>query len=297
MGAQMQKLLDNREFLRRKAIIDEVAKLGTAATKLVDRAKKLDPPDRLKAPNKTLITALEYRALGLGQLPKAIEAAATSKEARPAAATLADPLQILAASDVIYRTSYKLPAQNAIQADKVKEQQVAESEFFPGTTYDKTSPLGAAKVLASIKQVRPSTTDPSTGGPSTGTHGLSISRVDAVRAGRKTQLTPGTTTQLISSEDITFEVTVENGGDSAESNVDVKFTYTTPDDPNGTPKVETIDEITPGLPNSKVIKFILERKSFYLTDVSTVAIEVTPVPDEKRKDNNKASYPVEFTLQ
>lgn len=295
LGRDLQKLLDNKGFNKRAAIMAQVGELANTSTALVERAKQLDPPDGLSAPNRTLATALEYRAQGLSQLPAAIETAVTAKDIASASTTLAAPLQVLAASDVIYRNSYKLPAENAIQEDRIKDVQVAESEFFPGNTYDKTSPAGAIKVIASIKQARPSTNS-ATGTPGSGSvHGLSIGSVFAVRAGTpKKQLIPGTTTQLVPSDDLTFEVTVDNGGDFNESNIDVKFTYESPNNPTGTTQTQTITEIAPSTP--KVLSFKLGQAP-YLTSPSSITIEVTPVPEEKVKSNNTVQYPVEFTLQ
>ncbi len=298
VGKELRKLLDNEAFNKRQAIIAKVAALATKSTAFVERAKNLDPPDRLGAPNRTLVTALEYRAQGLSQLPAAIDTSAVAKDIPSASATLAAPLQVLAASDVIYRNSYKLPAQNAIQDDRIKDANVAASEFFPGNTYDKTSPAGAKGVIVNIKRSRPSTGS----GAGTGTagagsvHGLSISSVFAVRAGAaKKQLIPGTTTQLAPSDDLKFEVTIDNGGDFSEANIDVTFTYVSPSDPTGIVKTETITEIAAGAP--AVLTFALERAALYLEAPSSITIKVTPVPEEKVESNNTFEYPVEFNVQ
>ncbi len=296
LGKQLQKLLDNKELLKKAAIMVKVGDLATTATSLVERAKKLTAPDRLSAPNRTLVTALEYRAQGLGQLPKAIDGAITAKEVPVASTTLAAPLQILAASDVIYRTSYKAPTENAIQQDRIKDVQVTESEFFPGSTYDKTSPAGAVKVIANIKQARVRT-DPVTGSPTAASaHGLSISKFVAVRGGKSTQLIPGTVVSLVPDPKMTFDVLVENGGDFLEANVEVKFTYKSPNDPTGTTQTQTIEEISPGGANQKTLSFTLNQQP-YLTAPSTIIIDVATVPGEKVSSNNRGEYPVEFTLQ
>lgn len=296
LGKKLQTLLDNKELLKRAAIMAQVGDLANKSVVLVERAKKLKPPDGLSAPNRTLATALEYRAQGLSQLPGAIDAAVIAKDTPQASATLAAPLQVLAASDVIYHTSYKLPAENAIQQDKIKDVQVAKSEFFPGNTYDKTSPAGAVKVIANIKQARRST-DPVTGvtGPGSA-HGLSITGAFAVRGGKRTQLTPGSTVPLVPDDKMTFEVVVENSGDFVEANIEVKFTYSSPNDPTGTTQTQTIDEITPGQTNQKTLGFTLKGQTPYLAAPSTITLEAVPVPDEKVTSNNKFAYPVEFAL-
>lgn len=294
-GQALQKLLDNKGFLRVAQILPQVTDLSNQAQALVDRAEKLNPPDRLNAPNRTLKTALEYRALGLQQLPEAIDAAVNTKDAAQAAITLAAPMQVLAASDVIYRTSFVGPTENALQADRIKDAQVKRSEFFPGQNYDKTSPSGAGKVISSLKRVRPSgdTTAGTTAG--TGKHGLGLASTFAVRGTERKQLT-GNTVSLVGTTDIRFEVTVENGGDFVESNVDVKFTYITPNNPQGTTQTQTITQIEPGEANQKKLTFPLGAAP-YFTDKSTIKVEVTPVPDEKVTGNNSAQYSVEFNLQ
>ena len=296
LGKELRKLLDNEAFNKRQAIIVKVDDLGKKAAELVDRGKKLDPPDGLAAPDKTLVSVLEYRVQGLSQLPAAIDTAAVAKDLNDASATLAAPLQVLAASDVIYRNSYKLPAENAIQDDRVKDVNVATSEFFPGNTYDKSSPTGAKAVIANIKRVRPST-NPGTGiaGPGS-VHGLSISSVFAVLTGApKKQLIPGGTPTPLPASDLTFEVTVDNGGDFSETNIEVTFTYVSPNNPTGTVKTETITEIAPGTP--AVLKIPLERSAQYLEAPSSITVQVATVPEEKVESNNRFEYPVEFSVQ
>lgn len=293
-GQTLQKLLDNKSFQKKAQIIPQVAELAKQADALVVRAKDLDPPDRLGAPNRTLLTALEYRALGLGQLPNAIDSAYAAKDRAAAATTLAAPLQILTASDVIFRTSYVAPTEDALQRDRIKNVQVGRSEFFPGNTVEKATPSGAAAVISRLQQVRPSTTG--TPGSTSGTHGLSIASVFAVNGSERKQLVPGTTVSLVGSSDLVFEVTVENGGDFMESNVDVKFTYLRPDNPQGTVQTKTIPQIDPGESNQVKLTFPLGGNP-YFTDPSTVKVEVAPVPNEQRTNNNTAEYSVEFNLQ
>jgi hypothetical protein len=292
LGTTLQTLLDNKKFLKRQTIVAQVADLSTKAAGLVERAKKLNSPDRLSGPNRTLISALEYRAQGLSQLPQALDkaAVATATDAKEAAATVAAPMQVLAASDVIYRTSYKVPTENAIVADKIKEVTVAKSEYFPGAIWDRTSLAGASKVILNIRQTKPTTDQ--TGAVVPGSvHGLSIESVTAVRGTKRTQLAAGTVTPLAPSADLVIEVVVKNGGDFTEAGVDVTLTYKSPTDPTGTPTKQTIEEIVPG---SQTLKFELPDQ--YVAGQSTIVVDVTPVDGEKITSNNKLEYPVEFSV-
>ena len=95
---------------------------------------------------------------------------------------------------------------------------------------------------------------------------------------------------------MTFNVIVENGGDFLESNIDVKFTYKSPNDPTGTTQTQTITEISPGATNQKTLSFTLNQQP-YLTAPSTIVVDVATVLGEKVSSNNRGEYPVEFTLQ
>ena len=294
-GQTLQKLLDNKSFQRKAQIVPQVTALANEADALVARAKKLDPPGRLNAADKTLITALEYRALGLEQLPAAIESAYGAKDGAVAATTLSAPLQILTASDVIFRTSFRAPAENAVQKDRIKDIQVQGSELFPGNTVEKSTPKGALIVISNLKHVQPTTGG---GGnvSATGRHGLSIASVFAVRGATRTQLIPGTTVSLTGSADLQFEVAVENGGGFTETNVEVKFTYSKPDNSSGAPQTQTIPQIEPGEAYQVVLKFPLGAQPYFGAP-STIKVAVTPVAGEKVTSNNAYEYPVEFNLQ
>ena len=295
LGTTLQTLLDNKKVLKRATIVAQVAELSTKAAGLVERAKSLNAPDRLSGPNRTFITAMEYRALGLSQLPAALDqaAVANSSDTKEAAATVAAPMQVLAASDVIFRTSYKIPTENAIVKDNIKEVTVAKSEYFPGAIWDRTSLAGAAKVILNIRQTKPTTDQ--TGAVVPGSvHGLSINSVAAVRGTKRTQLSAGTLTPLAPSADLKIEVIVENGGDFSEAGVDVTLIYTSPTDPSGTPVKQVIDEILTGVPGRKTLTFELPDQ--YVAGPSTITIDVTPVDGEKITSNNKLEYPVEFSV-
>lgn len=295
-GKSLRTILENKDLQKRQQILAQITDLGAKAQGLVDRAEKLDPPDRVNAAHKTFITAMEYRALGLGQLPAAIDSAylSTSKDPQNAAATVASPLQVLTASDVIYRTSFVGPAQDAIQKDEIKNIQVAESEMFPGDNVEVASPSGAAKVLEKLRQRNTTTTTPGDGQAATGKHGLGIVTVFAVSGADRRQLIPGQTVALVASPDLKFEVTIENSGDFNEVNVDVNLTYIRPD-VAGKEQTQPIDSIDPGEANRKIMTFPFQGNP-HLTLPSTVRVEVVPVSGEKNTANNKFDYPVEFNL-
>lgn len=293
LGNDLRAVLENKDFKNASQVRASLGDLATRADDLLSRAEKLSPPDRVKAAQRTLITALEYRRDGLKELPNAIDAATKGSDVANKLATLSAPLQALAASDVIYQRSFVGPTDQALQTDKIKDVTIKDSAIFPGNQYDMSSYSGAQKVLNSLSQVRPSSgSDPQAGDTTGGKHGLGLVKVVAKSGSNETQLVPGTTTQVPGTGTV-FEVTVENGGDFNETNITVEMTYTTPLDSQGTTTTKLIPAISPGGDQQKTVTFDAPNPP-YFGKPSEITIEVKPVQGETKTDNNKATYPVEF---
>jgi len=292
MGNDLRGVLENKEFRTAPQVRQSLTDLAARADELVARADALSPPDSIKAPQRTLITAMEYRRDALKELPAAIEAASKGSDVANKLTTLSSPLQALAASDVIYKRSFVGPTEQALQKDRIKDVAVKASEIFPGATYDMSSQAGAREILSSLAQVRPSSGNDPQSGANGGKHGLGLVKVIAKSGGNETQLVPGTTTQVPGTGTV-FEVTVENGGDFNENNITVEMTYTTPLDSQGTKATKLIASISPGADQQKTVSFDAPNPP-YFGKPSEITIEVKPVQGETLTDNNKATYSVEF---
>lgn len=296
IGDELRNVLDNKDYKAPAQVGDAIKQLVGRADALVARARKLNPPSSLEASNKTLITTLEYRRDGLNELPQAIDATLQGKDTNNQVATIAEPLQALGASDVIYKRSFLGPTNVAIAKDKIKDVQVKESYFFPGNTYDMTSTEGAKKVLLSIRQSKPSSGAGSTTNPTGSKHGVAVQKVEAVQGGQVKQLVRnGNAITIPATADLTFNVYVEDSGDFVETNVQVIFTYITPLDSKGTAQTETIATIQPGASKSQKVTF-KSPSPVYFRDTSTIQVEVAAVPGETVTTNNKYSYPVKFEI-
>ncbi len=296
IGDELRTLLDNKDYKAPGQVGEAIKQLAGRADALVARSRKLSPPDALAASNKTLITTLEYRRDGLNALPQAIDATLQGKDTTNQIATIAEPLQTLGASDVIFKRSFLGPTNVAIAKDKVKDVQVKESYFFPGNTYDMTSLEGAKKVLLSIRQSKPSSGSGSTTNPTGSKHGVAVQKVEALQGGQVKQLVRnGNPTTIPATADLSFNVYVEDSGDFVETNVQVKFTYITPLDSTGTTQTETVTTIQPGAANSQKVTF-KAPSPVYFRDTSTIKVEVSQVPGETVTTNNSYSYPVKFEI-
>jgi hypothetical protein len=128
-----------------------------------------------------------------------------------------------------------------------------------------------------------------TGGTPTGVHGNGIVSVKVLPSG----VTLNTTSNdpIPASTDLGFEVAVENSGESQE--VQVPVTLTIQKSPQPIVKKAVIDIINPGETKTLVFRDFPQPPFGSRT---TLRVEVTPVPGEKRTSNNTAEYPVIFSV-
>jgi uncharacterized membrane protein len=104
-----------------------------------------------------------------------------------------------------------------------------------------------------------------------------------------TALTEGGVNRIPASDQLAFEIRVQNQGESEETDVGVSITIS-----NGREISvdQTISRIAAG--DSQAVSIPITRRP--PTDaVTDVTVEVAPVPGERVRDNNKASYQVVFT--
>jgi len=129
----------------------------------------------------------------------------------------------------------------------------------------------------------------STGGTSTGVHGTNIVSTKANPGGQVLSETNENT--VTASTNLAFAVTIHDGGDSQE--VGIKVTLTIDKTPQAIVRTKTIKVINPGqdvtLSFSDLGGVPFARKTF-------VHVDVARVPGESDPTNNKASYPVIFSL-
>ena len=126
-------------------------------------------------------------------------------------------------------------------------------------------------------------------GKPTGLHGTNLVSTKAMPGDHT--LSPAPTVNTITAgTDLAFAVTVHDGGDSQE--VGIKVTLTIQQSP-AIVKTLTIDVINPGqdktvtFSNLGVVKFAQKED---------INVDVAPVPGEGNVGNNKATYPVIFSL-
>jgi hypothetical protein len=258
------------------------AKLGgyaQLAENQVQRADALGSPGPLHDSHEGAIEALQYRVNGLRGLQTAFQETADATDASVAGQQLSVQMQRLLASDIVWTDSFKGPAEAVLKSDEL-ELEVPTSEFVAADE------LATPEFLAQLWQ---RTQGASTGGTPTGLHGNGISTVKALPSG--TLLSTETETTIKVTDELAFEVAVEDTGDSQE--VQVKVTLTIPKTPDPIVQTQTIPLIEPG--ETKLLTFKVGALVPFGEQVS-VKVDVDPVPGEDNTGNNTAEYPVIFTL-
>ena len=257
---------------------------------LVDQAQDLDPPGALNAPQRSLITALEYRVAGLQTLGDNLPALLQRDDPQTKAAGIAKPMQRFLASDVIYEDSFKGPAMQAAEDDDISGIEVPPLQaFLPNASY--ASPDGAKALLPDLQRRTAASGD----GASTGNlRGTSLESTVAMPS--ETRLVQGQVATVQSTELLKWSVTVKNGGDFDEQNVVVRASFSYPATPNDVDTREvSIPSIASGETTSVEIPGPASDKVVF-GEQGTLVIEVDAVSGETRTDNNKAEYPVKITI-
>lgn len=259
------------------------AKLGgyvQTAENQTQQAEDLNPPGQMEVPNAGAVEALRYRANGLRGLQTAFKQTANETDASVAGEKLLEQTRRFLASDVIWTDSFQEPAQVVLDDEAIQGLTVPSSEFV--TTDDLARQSSLAAIWQRIQGA-------ATGGTTTGLHGSGIAYVKALPSGQLLSTTTETTIKV--TDELKFEVGVEDTGESQE--VRIKVTLTIPKQPDPIVKTATIPIIDQG--ETKAVTFSVGALVPF-GEQTSVKVDVDPVPGETNTGNNTYEYPVIFTL-
>jgi hypothetical protein len=205
------------------------------------------------------------------------------KKATGEAALLETQSDRLVASDVVWSDLFQGPSRTVMSNEGVKGVPPPDSTFVSNRQLFSETSLNL--MLSRLRGA-------STGGHVSGLHGTNI-------VGTKAQpdnqaLSTSSENTIKATPSLAFAVTVEDSGDAQEVNIVV--TMTLKKDGGGKAIVQTkkISVINPG--QKKIVSFTGINTSGYFAVKSHLDIDVKPVSGETRVDNNRASYPVIFSL-
>jgi hypothetical protein len=251
-----------------------------------DEALRLVPPAPLQAAHQQVLATLQLRAIGLAGLANAF-AAGGSKTSDQVAALLAKQGQVLSASDLVWADLFRLPATETLRREGVQGVIAPPSQIV--TNPEVISAHSFGEVYARLHSTTPT-------GKATGKHGSELLGTEAVSGGQTQSLTVSSSTTVDVSADLAFKVSFRNSGNFEERNVPVTLSITlfgkSVLNPTPTKKVPLIEK-----GETKTVSFTsLQLPPRAFGGTATVTVTVGKVPGEVHLENNKASYPVFFSL-
>ncbi len=247
------------------------------AEQLVSRAKSTDHPGELDTANGWIVTAFQFRADAIGKIANLLPTALGDKGRQAAIDSIAGQMQALLASDVIY-SQRAIPALTSAFSKRNIEEKFPNVRFMPDLGW-----LDPDTVQTRLEKLAGSAAQTAT----PGLHGTSLEGVTVQPAG--TVLTDSGVNRVALGDQLAFDVKVQNGGDSEETDIGVTIAIS---DGKKINVDQTIPRIAAG--QSETVSIPITEKPD-TGAVSTVAVDIAAVPGEKNTDNNKATYQVAFT--
>lgn len=248
------------------------------AEQLVERAGDTDHPDELNEANGWLVEAFRFRANAIERIAAQLPAAlGDERDSRNAINSVAGQMQALLASDVIY-LQRTVPELNRAYDEQGVDARFPTNRFLPDLGW-----LDPDTVETRLGRISGGSDQAAT----PGLHGTGIQGTTVQPSG--TDLTDAGVNRVPVADRLTFDVTVQNQGESDETDIAVSITITNGSDIG---VEQTIPRIAAGQEETVSIP-ISERPD--TEGVSNVTVEVAPVPGEGTRENNRAGYEVAFT--
>jgi hypothetical protein len=249
-----------------------------------NEALRLRPPAQLQSAQQNVLSALQLRAIGLAALSSAVAQAGT-KDTSVVSADLAKQAQLLSASDLVWTNLFHVPATETMRRAGVIGVSAPPSQFISNP--EVITPTAFGTVFDRLKATTP-------GGKVTGLHGSALVKTEAVSGGQTKELSTSTPTTVDVSANLEFRVTFANSGNFEEFKVPVRLSIAV-----SGKVVKKFTKEVPSIPSQhqQTVSFgNLGLPSSAFAASATVHVEIGKVPGEKRLDNNKATYPVFFSL-
>jgi CARDB len=264
------------------ALEQKIRGLAQRMDQVVTSAEAMQPPGTLRDEQQSMLEALQFRVRGLRGLADAFRANAGSKSSDKGGLALAAQAQRLVASDVVWDDLFRTPSQQELVRQGVTGVAVPDSNFVPNNP-DFGSPRFWVPILQRISGA-------ATGGTTGGVHGTGLVSTKVLPSGQ--ELSTSTENTITAGTNLGFAVTVKDTGDSQEVRVKVTLTI---QQASPIVKTQTISLINPG--EEKVVTFTgFNNPPVTYASVTTLKVDVAPVPGELNKNNNSAQYKVIFSL-
>jgi hypothetical protein len=278
-SADLGKQLNNQlttPGIRLEALRSDIEGLRDQQAQILRQTQDLSPPGPLVDQQEALVETMQFRVNGLTGLAQGLQLVAETDDADESSATLAAQAQRLVASDIVYADSFKAAAESVLEQQGVTNISVPPSVFVQNPEF--ASPAFWAQTVQRLTQ----------GPEASGLRGNGIAGVRVVPGGQ--ELSQGGDNTVEVTDDLGFEVLIENSGESQETQVKVSLVV------RQQPRIskeQVIDVINPN--ETKTVRFTGFDNIAFSTQ-TTLLVTVEPVPGEKNTNNNTREYPIIFTL-
>lgn len=255
--------------------------LSVDAQRLVERADGADAPDELAEAQEQVVQTLELRRDGLGSIAQEIPAALGDEQREDAIESIASHMQSFLASDVIYTRQAVPRIEEALEEEDLtgEVEEIPEGQFLPDLDW-----LRANTVREAVDQIRLSGGDAEA---TPGLHGTGLAGVTAQPSGQA--LAEGTTTEITGTDDLAFDVQVQNQGENDEEGITVTIELAGAAEP--VVLEGSLEAIAAGTTETVSVPADAPPPTGEELELS---VQIEPVPGEEVTDNNEATYGVIF---
>ncbi len=243
----------------------------SAMDNYVSRIDGLDTPGDMGSAQSALKLVYELRGAAMAEIADKMSTALGDAGSKQATEAIAKQMQVLLASDVLYREVAKPEIDGVLAGNGIEGDDVPKSEFLP----EETKWLDESAVSAALGSV-----SGSTAGATSGVHGLGLISTGI----NGTELSAEGATAVAAEETPEVEVEVQNQGESTENGITVSVTVN-----GGSPVQGEISSIEAGASETVTIPLTPAPKGEV-----TLEVEAEPVAGEHVTENNEATYTVNF---
>jgi hypothetical protein len=278
VGAQVDQLLTNPGDTNRTEIQTKLDSFTTTCEGLETEAQALEVPKDLYDAHQMFLVVMTFRQKGISKLKPAIIGALDVQDVDVPAETIAHALRYLTASDTLYAEVFLPKSSEILQKDEVSGVQAPSSQFLSDPEI--ASKTAVLEMLTTLKST----------GVLQAVHGVALEKVVALPDDK--EITSGSTYNLTSTDELEFEVTVENQGNMDETDVKVTVTLTS--------QSAEPQEVTVEIPSikakaqAKVTVDSLDPTPY--GEIALLRVQAGPVPNEKNSDNNWLEANVIFKM-
>jgi hypothetical protein len=278
--AALTTLLTKPSGTTRKDLQTRLDTYTQKCSDLATQAEKMKVPSQLvKADvHQMFVTTMQLREKGLVNLKPSLMNALEVQDVVVSSEQVSRALKYLTLSDFLYDEVFVQRATDVLKQKNLTGVNVPTTQFLTDPDLDSSARVQA--ILTALKST----------GNLQAVHGVGLIKV-VVLPDEKT-LTANDTFNLVASDQLTFQVTIENQGNMSEKDVPVKVTLY-PTSAKTESKTVNVPEIKPQEQLTVTVKGLNPTP---YGEKSPLKVEVGPVKDEKVKDNNTFEAFVIFTL-